>query len=213
MVFVGGSVTGQRQPQEDTDLVLILKFLGSFIGDRAESERRVKKLLQRQDGLVVGGRRIFDQFFPYVEALHIPEKADELFREILKYVFNAPGGGQLHIVRLQGSEGEIGLRVGENDWFGVVNVGDAKKLCDLCAERRGPNERYMVEDLAFTGSLFDDIKRKGSPIRMLAGAKKFTEGWSSWRVSSMGLMNVGKQERSEIIQLFGSGVRLKGFRF
>ena len=29
----------------------------------------------------------------------------------------------------------------------------------------------------------------------------------------MGLMNVGKKEGSEIIQLFGRGVRLKGFRF
>jgi hypothetical protein len=213
MVFVGGSVTGQRQSQEDTDLVLILKFLASFISDRAESERRLTKLLQRKDGLVAGGRRIFDQFFPYVEALHTPEKAADLFRDILKHVFSASGGGQLHIVRLQGTEGEIGLRVGENEWFGVVNVGDAKKLCDLCAERRGPDEHYIVDDLAFTGSLFDDIKRKGSPIRMLAGAKKFTEGWSSWRVSSMGLMNVGKKEGSEIIQLFGRGVRLKGFRF
>ena len=115
-------------------------------------------------------------------------------------------------MRLQGTEGEIGLRVGENEWFGVVNVGDAKKLAILRGAAR-PDEHYIVEDLAFTGSLFDDIKRKGSPIRMLAGAKKFTEGWSSWRVSSMGLMNVGKKEGSEIIQLFGRGVRLKGFRF
>lgn len=132
---------------------------------------------------------------------------------MLKHIFHAPGGGQLHIVRLQGSEGEIGLRVGENDWFGVVNVGDAKKLCDLCVERRTADDRYVVDDLAFSGSLFADIRRDGSSIRMLAGAKKFTEGWSSWRVSAMGLMNVGKKEGSEIIQLFGRGVRLKGFRF
>jgi Type III restriction enzyme, res subunit len=213
LVFVGGSVTGQRQSQEDTDLVLILKFLASFIADRTESERRLTKLLQRKDGLVVGGRRIFDQFFPYVEELHSPDMADELFHDILRHVFNAPRSGQLHIVRLQGSEGEIGLRIGENEWFGVVNVGDAKKLCDLCAERRRPDDHYAIEDLAFTGSLFEDIKRKGSPIRMLAGAKKFAEGWSSWRVSAMGLMNVGKKEGSEIIQLFGRGVRLKGVGF
>ena len=154
------------------------------------------------------------RFFPYVEQLYTPETATDLFSDILKLVFNAPGGGSLHIVRLQGTEGEIGLRVGENEWFGVVNVGDAKKLCDMCIERKSADEHYIVEDLAFTGSLFDDIKQKGSPIRMLAGAKKFTEGWSSWRVSAMGLMNVGKKEgSSEIIQLFGRGVRLKGFRF
>jgi hypothetical protein len=213
LVFVGGSVTGQRQSQEDTDLVLILKFLASFIADQQESRRRLQRLLERRDGLVAGGQRVFDRFFPYVEQLYQPQQADDLSRDILRYVFHAPGGGQLHIVRLQGSDGEIGLRVGENDWFGVVNVGDAKKLCDLCIERKTADDHYVVDDLAFSGSLFADIRREGSTIRMLAGAKKFTEGWSSWRVSAMGLMNVGKKEGSEIIQLFGRGVRLKGFRF
>ena len=119
----------------------------------------------------------------------------------------------LHIVRLQGSEGEIGLRVGVNDWFGVVNVGDAKKLCELCDAKKDRNDHYIVEELSFSGSLFAQIKNHDSPIKILAGAKKFTEGWSSWRVSAMGLMNVGKKEGSEIIQLFGRGVRLKGYRF
>ena len=36
------------------------------------------------------------------------------------------------------------------------------------------------------------------------------EGWSSWRVSSIGLLNIGRSEGSQIIQLFGRGVRLKG---
>jgi len=40
--------------------------------------------------------------------------------------------------------------------------------------------------------------------------KKFTEGWNSWRVASMGLMNMAKKEGSQVIQLFGRGVRLKG---
>lgn len=213
MVFVGGSVTGQRQTQEDTDLGLILKFLAAFIANRAETERRLRKLLARQDGLVAGGQRVFERLFPYMEQLYKPEQAAELFSDILRYVFNAPGGGQLHIMRLMGADGEIGLRVGENKWFGVVNVGDAKKLCDLCAERKTADEHYVIEDLSFSGSLFDEIRRPGSPIRLLAGAKKFTEGWSSWRVSAMGLMNVGRKEGSEIIQLFGRGVRLKGFRF
>lgn len=213
MVFVGGSVTGQRQSQEDTDLVLILKFLGMFIANRSESERRLRTVLARQDGLVAGGRRVLDRLFPYVEQLYKPEQAGELFADMLRTVFNAPSGGQLHIVRLQGADGEIGLRIGDNEWFGVVNVGDAKKLADLCAERKLADEHYVVEELSFSGSLFDEIKRPGSTIRLLAGAKRFTEGWSSWRVSAMGLMNVGRKEGSEIIQLFGRGVRLKGFRF
>lgn len=48
---------------------------------------------------------------------------------------------------------------------------------------------------------------------MLIGSRKFTEGWSSWRVSTMGLLNMGQGEGSQIIQLFGRGVRLKGKGF
>src|SRR5699024_10447992 len=50
-------------------------------------------------------------------------------------------------------------------------------------------------------------------INLLIGSRKFTEGWSSWRVSTMGLMNLGRSEGSQIIQMFGRGVRLKGHDF
>ena len=46
---------------------------------------------------------------------------------------------------------------------------------------------------------------------MLIGSRKFTEGWNSWRVSTMGLINFAKGEGSQAIQLFGRGVRLKGY--
>ncbi|MBP8293141.1 MAG: hypothetical protein KAX65_10235, partial [Caldilineaceae bacterium] len=36
------------------------------------------------------------------------------------------------------------------------------------------------------------------------------EGWNSYRVSNMGLLNIGRSEGSQIIQLFGRGVRLRG---
>ena len=46
---------------------------------------------------------------------------------------------------------------------------------------------------------------------MLIGSRKFTEGWNRWRVSTMGLINFAKGEGSQAIQLFGRGVRLKGY--
>ncbi|MEO0264935.1 MAG: restriction endonuclease subunit R, partial [candidate division WOR-3 bacterium] len=61
-----------------------------------------------------------------------------------------------------------------------------------------------------SGSLFDDIKKEGSKINILIGSKKFIEGWDTWRVSSMGLLNIGRGQGPQIIQLFGRGVRLKG---
>ncbi|GAH53454.1 unnamed protein product, partial [marine sediment metagenome] len=62
----------------------------------------------------------------------------------------------------------------------------------------------------FTPSLFEQINNYDSNINILIGAKKFIEGWDSWRVCSMGLLNIGKGEGPQIIQLFGRGVRLKG---
>jgi hypothetical protein len=70
-----------------------------------------------------------------------------------------------------------------------------------------------VHEDKFTGSLFSEVERPESPINMLIGAKKFIEGWSSWRVSAMGLLNIGRGEGPQVIQLFGRGVRLKGIKW
>ena len=68
-----------------------------------------------------------------------------------------------------------------------------------------------VEDSEFSEAMFASVKDSISPINLLIGSKKFVEGWDCWRVSTMGLMHVGKSEGTQIIQLFGRGVRLKGF--
>src|SRR5262249_2154011 len=127
--------------------------------------------------------------------------------ETLATIFNAPGGGLLYVENLTGATGEIALRLGTNEPFGVINVGDDDKLCKLCEDW---NELVTTER-EFVGSLFDDIAKPHSTVNLLIGSKKFTEGWNSWRVSTMGLMNVGATEGSQIIQLFGRGVRLRGF--
>ena len=44
-------------------------------------------------------------------------------------------------------------------------------------------------------SLFDRINEPDSTVEVLAGARKFIEGWNSWRVSNMGLLNIGTQRR------------------
>ena len=103
--------------------------------------------------------------------------------------------------------GEVALRLGaENEAFGVINVGDDAKLVKLCEENGLATGEHQ-----FSGSLFHEINQPHSTVHLLIGSKKFTEGWSSWRVSTMGLMNVGKGEGAQIIQLFGRGVRLKGY--
>ena len=88
----------------------------------------------------------------------------------------------------------------------MVNVGDDAKLVKLCEENG-----LSTGEREFSGSLFQEINKSHSPVNLLISSRKFTEGWSSWRVSTMGLMNVGKGEGAQTIQLFGRGVRLKGY--
>ena len=182
----------------------ILQFLAGYVADRAGSIQRIHRVLNQ--GLVTAtGKNLFAKRFAYLNTCGL--SPEQVFDETLATVFNAPGGGQLCVEDLKGVTGEVALRLGaKNEPFGVINVGADAKLVNLCEEKglaRGESE--------FSGSLFHEINKPHSMVNLLIGSKKFTEGWSSWRVSTMGLMNVGKREGAQIIQLFGRGVRLKGY--
>lgn len=208
-VFVGSRVTASTGVQELSDIQQIMEFLADFVRDRTAVIRRIDQIQSGNHALVDGaGRNIFANRLAPLFSGH---SAEQTYEEALALIFNAPAGGTLHIEQLRGAdaEGEIALSVGDHDAFGVINVGDASKVVKQ-AEGHGVT---VAETGEFKESLFRRINAGGSSINVLIGAKKFTEGWSSWRVSTMGLMNVGKSEGSEIIQLFGRGVRLRGLDF
>ena len=204
-VFVGGSVNAVRSENREqvSDVVEILQFLARYVSDRAGSIERISRVLH--EGLIdANGRDIFARRFEYLNLSTLTPA--QLFDDTLATVFHAAAGGQLYVENLKGASGEIALRLGaDNPPFGVINVGDDAKLLKLC-EEHGLN----VAEPTFAESLFHGINAADSPVNLLIGSKKFTEGWSSWRVSTMGLMNVGTGEGAQIIQLFGRGVRLKG---
>ncbi len=214
-IFVGGRVTAVRKERgrDVSDVVDILLFLANFARKREEATARLETLRQGTPILLNGrGQNIFDNTFTYIIKTRMD--AQTLYADILTTVFNAApgatGGGTIHVENLKGADGEIALRLGTSEEpFGVINVGDTPKLCKLCEQ----HEELVVEDRDFSGSLFQEINNPDSAIRILIGSKKFTEGWNSWRVATMGLMNIGRSEGSEIIQLFGRGVRLKGLDF
>ena len=214
-IFVGGKVTAKNEANAETvsDIQAIMQFVARFVANKGgESSHFIELFLNQQDDLRdASGKPIFAGAFNYLQKLWQADQANAVFSDVLGCVFNADTSGMLHLVHLKGSGGEIGLRVGESEWFGVINVGDSAKLINLCEEANLPNT--VVTDQSFSSSLFKGINKQKSPINLLVGAKKLTEGWSSWRVSTMGLMNVGRSEGSEIIQLFGRGVRLRGYEF
>ncbi len=136
-------------------------------------------------------------------------RIDDLYADILLRVFNASARQRLKLVNIKSSKGELALRVGDAEPFGLINIGDDAKFFGLAES----TDTFDSERDDFGGALFGTLNNKDSRLNVLIGSRKFTEGWSSWRVSTMGLLNMGKGEGSQIIQLFGRGVRLKGKDF
>lgn len=203
-IFVGGSVTKTLATRDASDIVEILKFLARYVANRNDSIERIGRVLNQ--GLVTAtGKNLFAGRFSYLNTTGLTPT--QIFDETLEALFNAPGGGLLYVENMKGATGEVALRLGaDNEPFGVINVGDDSKLVTLCGQHG-----LETGDREFSGSLFHGINKTDSTVNILIGSKKFTEGWSSWRVSTMGLMNVGRGEGAQIIQLFGRGVRLKGY--
>lgn len=208
-VFVGSTVnavyTENRQPR--SDVLTVVRFLHHFLSDRQWSVRTIRAVLDGRTGLVSPDREdIFAGRFLYIkEARPTP---GQLYNDILRSLFHSPAGGGLYLCHIKSSTGEIGLKAANaTDYFGLIYIGDTSAFKRLAEE----NDSGMTfEDDAITASLFERINRPDSNLHVLIGAKKFMEGWNSWRVASMGLLNIGRQEGSQIIQLFGRGVRLKG---
>ena len=200
-VFVGNTVAG-----EDSDILNVLKFLAGFLNDEALTKQWLKDLLANNARLLdAKGRNIFhDRFTPLMQFT-----ADDVYAGILKNLFNAEARQRLKVANLKSCKGELALRVGETEPFGLINIGDD---AGFFKEAEKPENLALFDTEAddFGGSMFDKINNKNSQLHVLIGSRKFTEGWSSWRVSTMGLLNMGKGEGSQIIQLFGRGVRLKG---
>ncbi|MEI7676197.1 MAG: DEAD/DEAH box helicase family protein [Bacteroidales bacterium] len=212
-VFVGSSVNAVRKEngRDTSDVLDVVHFITDFLKNREDYTQYIHLILKNKAGLIDDkGYSIFEGSFTFIEELGLT--AEEIFEGINVEVFhNRSIGANLYLDNLKGANGELGLRVGDTDkYFGVINVGDEKKLHDLAM-----NNGILGADKDFSESLFAQINEREpkQEINLLIGSKKFSEGWSSWRVSSMGLMNIGKSEGSQIIQLFGRGVRLQGYEF
>jgi hypothetical protein len=207
-VFVGHSVTGGKS-QEDkntmTDVQEIIAFFQRFLSEKDTWTARIEKAIKGETGLEdQSGEDIFRNLFPYLKEKNLTSA--EIYDGILQRVFHFQAGGTLRAAELKAASGEIGLRTGmDSPYFGVINIGDVPKLMKLLAQQGIPCEQENI-----TGSLFDRINDPQSPVNVLIGSRKFMEGWDSFRVASMGLLNIGKGEGSQIIQLFGRGVRLWG---
>lgn len=130
-----------------------------------------------------------------------------------KYLFNEEYTGKLTLTRNPETDDEILLSYGNGGYWGIVNVGNgAKFINDLENDKviKNPRDKVIVSNIERYS--FKNIDKQNSPINVLIGSRKFAEGWNCFRVSVIGLINLGSSKGNKIIQIFGRGVRIKGLK-
>lgn len=202
-VFVGNTVSG-----EESDILEVVRFLADFLNNDAQIKVWLADLVaDKAQILDAKGNNIFKGRF--TPLMGFVDNIDALYSDILQRVFNARSRQRLKLVNIKSSKGELALRVGDEEPFGLINIGEDSKFFTQAEN----DDSFDPDRDDFGGALFGTLNNKDSQLNVLIGSRKFTEGWSSWRVSTMGLLNMGQGEGSQIIQLFGRGVRLKGKNF
>jgi len=210
-IFVGSKVN-----EATSDVLQVVKFLNWFLTENENIIKSLmKKILDGNTGILdpekrdVFAPRYPERNFPYLRSEKMTP--EEIYDGIMDKIFHISSKAtikKLHLINLKKTEGEIGLRAGTSEkYFGVINIGNRAAFIKLVEEKA---KEIPIENDVTEQSLFNQINEPNTTLNMLIGAKKFLEGWNSWRVSSMCLLNIGKREGTQIIQLFGRGVRLKG---
>jgi hypothetical protein len=216
LVFIGHTVTAEKtwstlgaaDHQSLSDVQEQVLFLHRVLRNEGDwVPAAIEDILGGQAGLEdADGKPLFRDAFPTLRSIRLDGEA--FYTDMLQRLFHVAASSSLHLVDLHSAEGEIGLRASAADrFFGLINIGDAPNFLKLVKDRM---PEIVIDEEQFTDSLFRAINRQDSAINVLIGAKRFIEGWDSWRVSTMGLMNIGRGEGPQIIQLFGRGVRLLG---
>lgn len=215
LVFIGHSVNaGKTQSSLSSndkcslsDVEEVLLFLGQVLQNEDDwVPDAIDAILAGDSGLnVEDGTDLFTESFTALRDSGL--SGEEVYRRILTHIFHTESSSGLNITDIANASGEIGLRAGSTDnYFGVINIGNDRVFLDRVED----HDLITVEEEQFADSLFHEINKHNSDVNILLGSRKFIEGWDSWRVSTMGLMNFGRGEGPQVIQLFGRGVRLLG---
>lgn len=211
-LMVGREIAGTTQDDRVTraDVLAALQFFHRFLrNETGWSVGVLEELLGHTTPIDSKGHGlVLQEARDYWASIGLTSGTD-LFNWITANVLHSPGGGGLIVHRIKGNENEIALRGSEDlaqQPFGLVYIGTASDLTKAIPADSG----IVQSDDHLADAWFPRIDEPTSPVNFLLGAKKFIEGWSSWRVSALGLINIGKSEGSEILQLFGRGVRLLG---
>lgn len=203
-VLLGLSVVGGKGGDDAdyrSDIIEVLLFLKRLLtdgGPAALGETLIR--LAGDDGQALLPKPVWDA----VRAT----PALTLARTLLREIFGYQPGAALVLRALKTSRGEVGLGLSLGDrvrYFGVVNIGDA----DALKKALEPHGLEVSSD-ALTPSLFAALDHSDSPLNLLIGSRRFSEGWNNYRASSLTLLRLGSGEGPLIIQMFGRVVRFRG---
>jgi hypothetical protein len=208
-VFVGSKV---QNTKNQSDILEVVRFLDRVLSDKNWAVENISKIFRGTSGLEdENGNDLFSPTYPEQRLSYLRGNGfqpDGVYEDLLQRIFQSERSAHLHLINIKDAAGEIALRCGsDGKFFGVIDIGDDKKFLKYVD---GEEPDIHIDEDEISGSLFNSINQKNSDVNVLIGAKKFIEGWNSLRVSNIGLLNIGKSEGTQIIQLFGRGVRLHG---
>jgi Type III restriction enzyme, res subunit len=179
----------------------LIAFMGNTVNNKKD-EGKINKKGESEDEL-----SDISEIVNYLATL------SEIDRTKYKNIFNNDYHGKLRLTRNPIADDEILLSYGTGDYWGIINVGNGLNFIN---EYTGENiEKITSLSIVISNIekyLFENIDKPKSPINVLIGSRKFAEGWNCFRVSVIGLINLGKTKGNKIIQIFGRGVRLKGLK-
>ena len=131
----------------------------------------------------------------------------EAERQKFRSIFGDAIIGPLVVARNPDNNSELLLSYGDGEKWGMINVGDAASFYNSIENN---SIVTRVEEIEDPNLHFENLDNETSPINVLIGSRKFAEGWNSYRLSVIGLINLGSAKGNLIIQIFGRGVRLRG---
>jgi len=179
----------------------LIAFMGNTVNNKKDEGKK------NTNGEAEDELSDISEIVKYFAELTIQERAK------FKHVFNNSYNGKLKLTRNPQADDEILLSYGSGDYWGIINVGNGLNYINNYKDENV--EKVTTTSIVISNNekyLFENIDKPQSPINVLIGSRKFAEGWNCFRVSVIGLINLGKTKGNKIIQIFGRGVRLKGLK-
>ena len=183
----------QNDGQYDNDLT-VHRPLMAFMGHTVDNPKEEGKDDKNE---VSDIQKVLD----YLAALNEGE------RQKFRTIFGGNIIGTLVVARNPDNNSELLLSYGDGEKWGMINVGDAVSFYNSI---ENPRIETRVEAIENPNLHFENLDNETSPINVLIGSRKFAEGWNSYRLSVIDLINLGSAKGNLIIQIFGRGVRLRG---